>query len=139
MSRSAASHLGLFCLPMSHKRDARLKYVNEDPSNISQQGERCFSEGITPLGPTYYTYPQPPRARHEYDAKVHISPGINPNLKLRNGKRHEKTNNEVSEKKKKKKKKKKKNPTQTELYKNRRRPDAGNFEYRKYLGIVLFV
>ena len=23
--RSAASHLGLFCLPMSHKRDARLK------------------------------------------------------------------------------------------------------------------
>ena len=26
--RSAASHLGLFCLPMSHKRDARLKRVN---------------------------------------------------------------------------------------------------------------
>ena len=24
-SRSAASHPGLFCLPMSHKRDARLK------------------------------------------------------------------------------------------------------------------
>ena len=23
--RSAASHLGLFCLPMSHKRDVRLK------------------------------------------------------------------------------------------------------------------
>ena len=23
--RSAASHLGLFCLPMSHKKDARLK------------------------------------------------------------------------------------------------------------------
>ena len=23
--RSAASHLGLFCLPMSHKRDSRLK------------------------------------------------------------------------------------------------------------------
>ena len=23
--RSAASHLGLFCLPLSHKRDARLK------------------------------------------------------------------------------------------------------------------
>ena len=23
-SRSAASHLGLYCLPMSHKRDARL-------------------------------------------------------------------------------------------------------------------
>ena len=23
--RSAASHLGLFCLPMSNKRDARLK------------------------------------------------------------------------------------------------------------------
>ena len=26
--RSAASHLGLFCLPMSHKRDARIKRVN---------------------------------------------------------------------------------------------------------------
>ena len=25
--RSAASHLGLFCLPMSHKRDSRLKLV----------------------------------------------------------------------------------------------------------------
>ena len=25
MPPSAASHLGLFCLPMSHKRDARLK------------------------------------------------------------------------------------------------------------------
>ena len=25
MPRSAASHLGLFCLPMSYKRDARLK------------------------------------------------------------------------------------------------------------------
>ena len=24
MPRSAASHVGLFCLPMSHKRDARL-------------------------------------------------------------------------------------------------------------------
>ena len=28
MPRSAASHLGLFCLPVSHKRDARLKWVN---------------------------------------------------------------------------------------------------------------
>ena len=27
--RSAASHLGLYCLPMSHKKDARLKRVNE--------------------------------------------------------------------------------------------------------------
>ena len=25
----AASHLGLFCLPMSHKKDARLIWVNE--------------------------------------------------------------------------------------------------------------
>ena len=25
--RSAASHLGLYCLPMSHKKDARLKWV----------------------------------------------------------------------------------------------------------------
>ena len=28
MPSSAASHLGLFCLPMSHKRDARHKWVN---------------------------------------------------------------------------------------------------------------
>ena len=28
--RFAASHLGLFCLPMSHKKDARLIWVNED-------------------------------------------------------------------------------------------------------------
>ena len=27
--RSAASHLGLCCLPMSHKRDARLILVNK--------------------------------------------------------------------------------------------------------------
>ena len=27
--RSAASHLGLFCLPMSHKKDARLKRVKQ--------------------------------------------------------------------------------------------------------------
>ena len=27
MPRSEASHLGLFCLPMSHKRDARLRLV----------------------------------------------------------------------------------------------------------------
>ena len=26
--RNAASHLGLFCLPMSHKKDARLIWVN---------------------------------------------------------------------------------------------------------------
>ena len=28
MPHSAASHLGLFCLPMSHNRDARLILVN---------------------------------------------------------------------------------------------------------------
>ena len=27
MQRSAASHLGIFCLPMSHKKDARLIWV----------------------------------------------------------------------------------------------------------------
>ena len=27
--RLAASHLGLFCLPISHKRDARLIWVNK--------------------------------------------------------------------------------------------------------------
>ena len=26
--QSTASHLGLFCLPMSHKRDARLKEIS---------------------------------------------------------------------------------------------------------------
>ena len=33
MPRFAASHLGLFCLPMSHKKDARLiwvKYFNQN-------------------------------------------------------------------------------------------------------------
>ena len=29
----AASHLGLFCLPMSHKKDARLIWVNVTKSN----------------------------------------------------------------------------------------------------------
>ena len=29
MSRFAASHLGLFCLPMSHKQDARHKQVKK--------------------------------------------------------------------------------------------------------------
>ena len=33
--RSAASHLELFCLPMSHKRDARLKRVNHDSSSLT--------------------------------------------------------------------------------------------------------
>ena len=28
---SAASHLGLFCLPMSHKLDARFIWVNQKP------------------------------------------------------------------------------------------------------------
>ena len=28
MQRSAASDLGLHCLPVSHKKDARLKWVN---------------------------------------------------------------------------------------------------------------
>ena len=28
MPRFAASHLGLFCLPMSHNKDARLIWVN---------------------------------------------------------------------------------------------------------------
>ena len=28
--RFAASHLGLFCLPMSHKKDARLLWVNQN-------------------------------------------------------------------------------------------------------------
>ena len=29
--RSAASHLGLFCLPMSHKKDARLVWAKHKP------------------------------------------------------------------------------------------------------------
>ena len=43
----AASHLGLCCLPMSHKRDARLKWVNGDfvVKNVCQllAEERGFS------------------------------------------------------------------------------------------------
>ena len=31
--RSAASHSGLFCLPMSQKRDAMLKWVNNGSNN----------------------------------------------------------------------------------------------------------
>ena len=30
MPRSATSHLGLFCLPVSHKWDARLKRVKDN-------------------------------------------------------------------------------------------------------------
>ena len=33
--RFAASHLGLFCLPMSHKKDARLIWVNKRKLNES--------------------------------------------------------------------------------------------------------
>ena len=33
--RLAASHLGLFCLPMSHKKDARLIWVKKEPSTSS--------------------------------------------------------------------------------------------------------
>ena len=31
----AASHLGLFCLPMCHKKDARLKRVKENIESFS--------------------------------------------------------------------------------------------------------
>ena len=33
--RSAASHLGLFCLPMSHKKNARLKRVKAELGSVS--------------------------------------------------------------------------------------------------------
>ena len=32
--RLAGSHLGLFCLPLSHKKDARLKWVHKYCSQI---------------------------------------------------------------------------------------------------------
>ena len=35
--RAAASHLGLFCLPMSNKRDVRLKRVNGAGKAITVQ------------------------------------------------------------------------------------------------------
>ena len=35
----AASHLGLFCLPMSHKKDARLIWVNEIIFTITVKDE----------------------------------------------------------------------------------------------------
>ena len=44
--RSAASHLGLFCLPMSHKRDARLILVN---FNVSYFKVKEKNESITTL------------------------------------------------------------------------------------------
>ena len=33
--RFAASHLGLFCLPMSHKKDARLIWLNDFNSLVN--------------------------------------------------------------------------------------------------------
>ena len=36
--RFAASHLGLFCLPMSHKKDARLIWVKPIPPNEVRSG-----------------------------------------------------------------------------------------------------
>ena len=39
---SATSHLGLFCLPMSHKMDARLIWVKMDFSFVS---DRIFCRG----------------------------------------------------------------------------------------------
>ena len=35
--RSAASHLGLYCLPVSHKRDARLIRVNGQKKTNQEQ------------------------------------------------------------------------------------------------------
>ena len=44
--RFAASHLGLFCLPMSHKKDARLKcvklrYIIADNNYAAQRAYIC--------------------------------------------------------------------------------------------------
>ena len=44
MPRSAASHLGLFCLPMSHKRDARLKLVKHIGFSMEKSVNNGFSE-----------------------------------------------------------------------------------------------
>ena len=40
--RSAASHLGLFCLPMSHKKDARLIWVKHTgtPNKIVRRNKQ---------------------------------------------------------------------------------------------------
>ena len=42
--RFAASHLGLFCLPMSHKKDARFIWVN---MNICSMYRNCVSDLAT--------------------------------------------------------------------------------------------
>ena len=34
MPNFAGPHLGLFCLPMSHKKDARLIWVNSEPQHF---------------------------------------------------------------------------------------------------------
>ena len=41
--RFAASHLGLFCLPMSHKKDARLIWVNIVWLPCYEDGRTLFS------------------------------------------------------------------------------------------------
>ena len=47
----AASHLGPFCLPMSHKKDARLIWVNMRVCKLIQSPERESHTNKEPLDP----------------------------------------------------------------------------------------
>ena len=46
--RFEASHLGLFCLPMSHKKDPRLIRLNFTVNTYNMQTERLYHGVITP-------------------------------------------------------------------------------------------
>ena len=46
MPRFAASHLVLFCLPMSHKKDARIKQVKGNTHMIGQFSSKCTQDGL---------------------------------------------------------------------------------------------
>ena len=65
--RFAASHLGLFCLPISHKKDARLIWVNSnncftaipppsgasDECRLAKEREQCFAVFLEAMSPQY--------------------------------------------------------------------------------------
>ena len=66
--RFAALHLGSFCLPMSHKKDARLVWVNSFPvcPVYSVHGKvaekRCLAEGMK-IGNIYCKWGTEPNSR----------------------------------------------------------------------------
>ena len=56
MPHSAASDLGLHCLSMSHKKDARLKWVNKSASRASDPGlVFCHKKSNWAIGDVSYS------------------------------------------------------------------------------------